>query len=303
MSSTRRALEQFDTNLAESMGARKNESRPQLSPVVSEKDIGRRPLRTFERIDINRVEPDPNQPRSEFSEEALEQLAASIGEKGQFHPIRVRWDKPRSKWLIISGERRWRAAKKAGLSTIECFFHEGAVSDKDTLEQQLVENLLREDLKPIEEAKGFASLMELNGWNGKEVAKALNVPEWKVSRSLALLDLPDAAQAQVDAGTLPKRTAYEITKIKDSESQEALTAAASRGELSHKQAAAEVRKRKGKTSQKPKSRGTKQTFFAEGGWKVIVSNRGKGTYEEMELALKQATDEVRHYITHGKQIL
>ena len=167
----------------------------------------------------------------------------------------------------------------------------------------MVENLLRDDLRPIEEAKAFASLMELNRWNGKQVARALHVPEWKVSRSLALLDLPSETRSQIDAGTLSKRTAYEITKLKDVDSRQELTSAAARGELSHEQAVAAVRKRRGKSKSQPKKRGTKQMFFADDGWKVTITHARKGTYEEMELALTQAIDEVRHYIAQGKQYM
>ena len=119
MVSTRTALEQIGNHLDESMGIRENDARPKLSPVASPKDVGRRPLRTFARVDLEMVAPDPAQPRSEFSEEAIQRLAQSIREKGQLHPIRVRWSDERNKWLIISGERRWRATKAAGLPTID----------------------------------------------------------------------------------------------------------------------------------------------------------------------------------------
>ena len=113
------------------------------------------------------VIPDPEQPRVEFSEEAIERLAQSITRKGQLSAIRVRWSDEFSKWVIIAGERRWRATKRAGLPTIDCYFHENGISKSEVLEQQLIENCLREDLQPIEEAKAFSMLMDLNGWTGQ----------------------------------------------------------------------------------------------------------------------------------------
>jgi ParB family chromosome partitioning protein len=300
MASTRQTLEQIGNHLDESMGVRQVDARPKLSPLVSRKDVGRRPLRSFGRVDISMVAPDRDQPRSAFSEEGIQRLAQSIREKGQLLPIRVRWSSQLEKWQIISGERRWRATKAAELSTIDCYFQDEELTESEILEQQLVENLLREDLKPIEEARAFSSLMELNDWNGKQVAEALRVTPSKVSRSLALLDLPEEIQARVDAGQLAARSAYELSKIADPPSQQALAQTATAGKLTHQQAAAAVRQRRGK--RKPKPRGIKQTFFAEGGWKVVVSANKKGSYHEIELALMQTLEEVRLYIANGRQL-
>src|ERR1700752_1439942 len=148
MKTTRRILDNIGANLEESMGVREHDLRPKLSPVPSVRDAGRRPLRNVGQVDINKIIPDPDQPRVEFSEDALERLAQSIRDKGQLAAIRVRWSDQMAKWIIISGERRYRATKRAGLPTIECYFHEGEISRSEVLEQQLIENLLREDLQP-----------------------------------------------------------------------------------------------------------------------------------------------------------
>jgi ParB family chromosome partitioning protein len=120
--------------------------------------------------------------------------------RGSLHPIHVRWSEETERWVIVSGERRWRAARHAGLATVDCFFHEQPLSNGQVLELQLIENLMREDLRPMEEARAFQSLMDLNNWNGKQIAEALQIPASKVSRSLALLDLPAEYQQQVDTG-------------------------------------------------------------------------------------------------------
>ena len=200
-------------------------------------------------FDIDRVQRDPEQPRTEFSEEAIQRLAQSIRTKGQLHPIRVRWSEEIGKWLIISGERRWRATLTAKLPTIDCFFQDDNLETTDILEQQLIENLLREDLKPMEEAKAYASLMKQNGWNGKKVASALHVSPSKVSRVLTLLTLPEEVQQQIDSGELNARSAYELSKLPKTSQ---LQLAAQPGRLTAKKAQAAVLQRRGKPSSQKK---------------------------------------------------
>jgi ParB family chromosome partitioning protein len=300
MASTRQSLDAFATNMQESMGVRQAELRPVLAPTPGKKDAGRRPLRNVGKLAIAQVVPDPAQPRVEFSAEALERLASSIRDKGQLSPIRVRWSESLEKWMIISGERRWRAAQQAGLTEIECYFHEAELNSSEILEQQLIENCLREDLQPIEEAQAFAALIKLNSWTGKEVAEALRVHPSRVSRALALLKLPEEIQEQVNTGEIPARSAYEISKLPNADAQALLAKKAAAGELSHHQAANAVRQRQGK--EKPTPRTTKQTFFAENGWKVIVTAPKKGTYFEIEEALSTALEEVRLRINSGCQL-
>ncbi len=297
MASTRAALEEISKNLDESIGVRSNEYQPQLSPVAAPQDIGRRPLRNFGRVDIDRVQRDPEQPRTEFSEEAIQRLAQSIRTKGQLHPIRVRWSEELEKWLIISGERRWRATQAAGLPSIDCYFQNDNLETSDILEQQLIENLLREDLKPMEEAKAYASLMKQNSWNGKKVASALHVSPSKVSRALTLLTLPEEVQQQIDSGELNARSAYELSKLPKSSQVEL---ASQPGRLTAKKARAAVRQRRGKPSSQ--KRGFKQTFLGENGVKVLVSTSKKVNYHEIEQALTEATEEIRHYIKQGLQV-
>jgi ParB family chromosome partitioning protein len=300
MASTRTLLETIGGNLAESMGVRAVDARPKLSPVPHDRDAGRRPLRTIGRVDIDKVMPDPDQPRVEFTEEAIERLAQSIREKGQLSPIRVRWSDTAGKWVIISGERRWRATKRAGLPTIDCHFHEGELARSEVLEQQLIENLLREDLQPVEEARAFATLMGLNGRNGKQLAEALRIPASKVSRSLALLRLPEELQDKVTRGELPARSAYELSKVSDESARVALADRATAGAMTNEDLARAVRRRKGRPA--PKPRHTRVTLLGAGGWRVVVSASRKGTYDEVELALVEALEEIRTRIRNNVQL-
>lgn len=297
MSSTRHTLERIGSNLEESMGVREHDLKPRLSPVPLAKDIGRKRLNNVGQVAIDQVIPDPEQPRTEFSEEAIERLAASIREKGQLAAIRVRWSDEIGKWIIISGERRWRAAKLAGSSTIDCYFHDGNLTHSEVLEEQLIENLLREDLQPIEEAKSFSRLMQINGWTGKQLADVLHIPASKVTRSLSLLNLPPDIQVQVASGLVPARSAYEISRIDGEELQRELAKRAAEGNLTQPQAASLARQRKGKAKSSPPM--TKLTFVAESGIKVTVSVNRKATYPEIEVALEESLAEVRHRMANN----
>lgn len=291
MSTTRSTLERLTPHVEESMGVRDHPMRLRFSPVPAPQDIGRRPLKGIGRLDVDQAIPDPDQPRTGFDSEALSSLAENIRTKGQLHPIHVRWSDAAHKWVIISGERRWRAIRLAGLSTIDCVFHDEPLTKPEILEIQLIENLLREDLKPVEEAKAFESLMQFNGWTGKQVAESLHIAASKVSRALALLKLPTDLQQQVDAGQVPARTAYELSKLSDDHQRRDLAEQATRGTLTNTQAARVVARKP------PRSQlttvGSKQTFFADNGWTLIASSKTKGCYREIEQALVQALDEVR----------
>ena len=120
--------------------------------------------------------------------------------------------------------------------------------------------------------------------------------------SLALLDLPPEVQQQVDAGTLPKSAAYEISKLDSSEQQAKLATQAASGELSHSQTVKQIKQRRGKKAAQPR-KGIHQVFFSERGLKVTVTASTKVNYHEVELALSQALDEVRHRIRNNIKII
>ena len=237
--------------------------------------------------------PDPSQPREEFSAEAIERLAGSMQEKGQLAPIRVRWSAADNKWLIICGERRWRAARYANLDSIECLCHDEKLSDAEVLELQMIENLLREGLSPIEQARGFSSLMELRGWNGKQLAEKLHVPASTVSRALALLDLPHEIQQRVDKGEIASRSAYEISRVKDDKAKHAIAEKVAAG-MTLKQTEEAVRKRRKKP--RPPARNKRLEFQTESGWKIIAvppSDSVRRTYDYLMEAIDHMSEDVQ----------
>ena len=301
MTSTRKLLEDLDEQLAESMGQRSGQTTLSLAPAPRSSDIGRRPAPRFGRIATERVAPDPDQPRTTFDPESIERLAASLKNAGQLAPIQVRWSEGHGKWLIIAGERRWRAAQLAGLAEVECCFREEPLDESEVLRLQLVENLLRENLRPIEEARGFQRLMQTHGYTGKQVAVELSVPESKISRSLALLRLPDDVQLQVEDGKIAPRVAYEIAKAPTPGAQRQLANEAAAGRLRLDEVQQSVRPKK--RLRKQKTTGVRLTFPTEVGWTVTVSRRNKGDYHEVAQALEEVLEDVRARIKAGIQIL
>ena len=264
------------------------------------KDAGRRPGRNYGSVPIEQVIPDPSQPRTIFDEESLKELSDSFASKGQLQPIRVRWLEYEGKWTIIAGERRWRAAQIAGLATIDCFFHDGGLTPSEILEEQIIENLQRRSLQPLEEARAFQALIKMNVWKKKEVASALGIHPAKVSRALKLLKLPADIQAKIESGDLPARTAYEISKLSDETQQRAMLSTVSSEGLTNQQARNRVQIKRGKRT--PQRIGTKLTFDSYADHSVTVSSATKTTYEAIEMALQTALEEVRHRIENNVQI-
>ncbi len=145
------------------------------------------------------VEPDPGQPRKEFQEDTLAELAASIAEHGLLQPIAVR-PMAEGGYRIIAGERRWRACRLAGLSDIPIIIKD--VSDQEAMELALVENLQREDLDPVEEACGIRELMNRCGLTQEQAAQRLGKSRSALANTLRLLNLPDEALELLKAGSL-----------------------------------------------------------------------------------------------------
>lgn len=162
-------------------------------------------------VRINDVEPNKNQPRKLFQQEELEALSDSIIKYGVISPITVR--QAGDRYIIIAGERRWRAARMAGLSEIPVIII--SADDKKAAEIALVENIQRSDLNPVEEAQAYAALIEQYGLTQEEVAGQIGKSRSSVTNSLRLLELPDAALALLAAGKLSAGHAKVLLGIKD----------------------------------------------------------------------------------------
>jgi len=167
-------------------------------------------------LPISKVEPRLEQPREYFDEEALQELAESITQYGLIQPITVR-KLDSGYYQIIAGERRWRASRLAGLSEVPVRVIEA--DDRRTAELALVENLQREDLNPIEEAKGYKTLIEVYGLTQEETAKSVGRSRPAVANSMRLLNLSEPVMEMVEKGKLSAGHARALIPIADEKMQ------------------------------------------------------------------------------------
>lgn len=226
MSRAEKLQQRLAGNMSESLGVRlvtNSGQEPAGKGIASvSPEDGRTRDRLAGHMELERIIPDPDQPRKTFPEESIAQLSESLKKTGQLQPIRVRWSEAHAKWIIIAGERRYRAAIKAGFKSIACLFVDRPLTESEIRQESLIENLLREDLRPIEAAEGYRQLIDMNGWTVQQVADALNVSKGTVSKALSLLKLPPDIQAQVEEGAISPSAAYEVSRLPDEGAQREL---------------------------------------------------------------------------------
>ena len=207
-----------------------------LSPVIVDGDgdkMGERgntsPLRGAKLINIERIKPDPNQPRKTFTKEKLESLAGSIRELGEIiDPLTVEYVEKEDFFRIISGERRYRAARIVGLERLPCIIKE--VDEKKRLLFQLIANLQRENITPLEESVGIRSLIERFGYSQVSVAKLMNKSESYISQILGLERLSRPAREILQMSEVSKEVQIRASREKEpSKQQEILKKASEEG--------------------------------------------------------------------------
>lgn len=172
------------------------------------------------------IEPNRDQPRKQFDEEALSELSASIAQHGILQPLLVR-PLPGGGYQLVAGERRWRAARMAGLEEVPAVIRE--LTDREAAELAMIENLQREDLNPMEEAKGYQTLMETYGMTQEEAARAVNKSRPAVANALRLLQLPDEVAEMVAEGRLSAGHARALLSFSEEERLPAAQEAAEKG--------------------------------------------------------------------------
>ncbi len=293
---------------AESMGRPKAAVMNRSStPPAPDRMQGIARSKTAAEIPLARIDRDPDQPREEFDPVTLARLAESLKTRGQLQPIRVRWDDARQSYVIVCGERRWRAAGLAGLTTLSCVIMDGPATPAELLTIQVVENALREDLRPVEQARAFRALMDLNGWSTHQVARELAVDQSSVVKTLALLDLPAPVQAQVELGVLAPSAAYEVSKLDDPAEQAELAARVVAERLSRAETVEAVRQAtggNGKTKGRGVARGRKTTsrvFRKVAGCTITVENSRGLTPELTRAALLDAIARIDQELAAGDQ--
>jgi ParB family transcriptional regulator, chromosome partitioning protein len=165
------------------------------APADGDRDVGDE----LRQLPVELIEPNRRQPRRRFDEEPLQALADSLRERGVLQPVLVR-PLPGGRYELVAGERRWRAAQVAGLETLPALVRDRG--DAQALEVALIENMAREDLNPIEEARACAALVEELGLTREDVGRRVGRSRVAVSNLLRLLDLPDEALELLEAGDL-----------------------------------------------------------------------------------------------------
>jgi len=178
-----------------------------------------RPTQIGRLIPIDKIDPNPEQPRTEIGD--LTELTASISEKGVLEPLLVKPSRLTGRWMIIAGERRWRAATAAGLSELPCI--EMEVDDRTVAEIALIENMQRKDLTIWEEADGLLSLCERFGYTHEEVARKVGKSRTTVSEIVSIANIPlDVRELCRDAGIAAKSVLLQLVRQPDDESMRRL---------------------------------------------------------------------------------
>lgn len=243
--------------------------------------------RDVKKIKITQIEPNKTQPRTDFDEEKIEELADSIREYGLIQPIVVKLNK-NGFYTIIAGERRWRAARKAGLKEVPALIKD--VSEKTEKEITLIENIQRENLNALEEAAGIKELIDVYGLTQDEVAKKLGRSRPAVANILRLLNLPEEIQKLVKENTLSQGHARALLAVEDKEKAQELAKLIIAQDMSVRQAEAYISSlSKVKTVKKPTKeeieiaryiKSLEESLSSDLGTKIkIVNKKNKGRIE------------------------
>ena len=193
----------------------------------------------IETLPLREIEPDPGQPRKTFDDETLAELSASIAEHGLLQPIAVR-PKPSGGYLIVAGERRWRASRMAGLTEVPVIVKD--VTDEQAMELALVENLQREDLDPVEEAAGIRELMTRCDLTQEQAARKLGKSRSALANSLRLLSLPETVLELLKSGFITIGHAKVVLGLPTPELQEEAAQMIADNQLTVRQAEALCKK-------------------------------------------------------------
>ena len=236
-------------------------------------------------VDLNDIKPNAAQPRKVFDEEKLEELAASIQQHGLIQPIVLR--KLGKGYEIVAGERRWRAARLAGLKEVPCIVKE--LTEEENMLLATVENMQREDLNPIEEAEGLKKMIDTYGLTQEQVSYSVGKSRPYITNSLRLLKLPGKVQQLTAEGKITTGHARALASVKSQQRQIDLAARAAKEGLSVRQIEQLARE----TKQPPEKKKTRKTKSADEkrveedlknalGTKVSLNRKGKGGKIEIE---------------------
>lgn len=236
-------------------------------------------------VRISEIEPNRDQPRKEFEAGALSELAESIAQHGVLQPLLLR-PMVSGGYRIVAGERRWRAARMAGLSEVPAVIRE--MTDGEEMLFALIENLQREDLTPLEEARGYQQLMDTQGFTQEKAAEAVGKSRPAVANALRLLNLPEDIQAMVERGEISAGHGRTLLSFKNEEDMRMAAQKAKEGaSVRELEALSKKCAEQGEAQAKPRSSQPSQ-FYAEAqlavsdylGRKVkVAGSKKKGTLQ------------------------
>jgi ParB family chromosome partitioning protein len=239
---------------------------------------------------VDKLVPNAQQPRQSFSEGKLKELTESVRSKGVIHPLIVR--ELDSGYQIITGERRWRAAKLAGLRSVPVIVKE--VTDSDMLELALIENLQREDLNPLEEADAYRQLIEEHGLRQEDLAKRVGRQRSSVANTLRLLKLPEEVRRYLMTGELSMGHARAILGVTGTQAQVQLARRVVKGRLSVRECEELVR-RSPKATGKPKKSPRKHRYSPQMYRLVESMQRRLGTKVDIHQGKKGGRVVIHYY--------
>lgn len=192
-------------------------------------------------IPLPALGPDPDNPRRAMPSDEFDRLVESVRERGLLLPLRVKPADAAGRHVIVSGHRRHAALLVLGATHADCIVVDGPLDEASILAEQLAENLLRENLNPIEEAEGYRRYMALQKITTAKAAKELHVPPSRLSRLLPLLDLPEEVVRGIARGAVPQETGYYLTRLPDGDERRRLIALACAGQLGRDEAVRAVK--------------------------------------------------------------
>jgi ParB family transcriptional regulator, chromosome partitioning protein len=187
-----------------------------LSAILPESSAGGPELRE---LPVGQIEPNPDQPRTNFERSALDALANSISSAGLLQPLIVR-PLDGDRYELVAGERRWRAAQQAGLESVPAVIRSSPEDER--LQQALIENMVREDLNPVEEARACAALVDDLGISKEELARRVGRSRASISNLVRLLDLPDDVQTLLERGELSEGHGRALLQVSDQDARRKL---------------------------------------------------------------------------------
>lgn len=238
------------------------------------------------------------QVREHFDDNGLTGLAMSLKSVGQLVPIRVR--REGNDFVVVDGERRYRAAIKAGRTSIAAIVEEEDLSQGQILERQLTANCQRADLTPLEKARAIFALMEVSGEKASETAARLGMSNAAVTRLVSLLSLPESIKGLVDSGKIPPSTASELTKISDPARQLELARQAAEGKLT-RDALSGIAKQKPSAS-KPSSAGLTRAIARLDAQRSVSVSGGSLSLDSLIGSLEELLVRARKARTQGFEL-